>query len=359
MSKDHPNNIYNRHQNKRALAKKERAKASHFSEKKSYEDSHETVVSWESINEKFEPKSEVIGTIVEVRSSVFYILYGEDIFQCKLGKKIPFQLGKSLVVGDKVYFEIEDYSGIIKSRLERKNYISRIKRDSTRFSSCQQDEQVVATNIDVGVIVATTINPAFHANLIDRYLIIMQNGGVKPLICLNKCDLTNERDPILNYYRNELGINVIEISATTGEGMLDLQDELRGKIAVLLGNSGVGKTSIINALDKNFQLKTKEVSEKHKEGRHTTTSTTLHTWQAKSHIVDTPGIRSLEIDNIHKEELKIFFPEFEQYEADCKYNDCTHEHEPENTCGIKRAVACGDINKDRYESYLRMLKDLV
>ncbi|MDD4352140.1 MAG: ribosome small subunit-dependent GTPase A [Candidatus Gracilibacteria bacterium] len=359
MSKDRPNNIYDRHQNKRALAKKERAKARHFSGENSCEESHGTIVSWESINEIFERKSEVIGTVVEVRSSIFYVLYGEDIFRCKLDQKIPFQLGRSLVVGDKVYFEIEDNSGIIKSRLERENYISRIRRDNTRFSSYQKDEQVVATNIDVGVIVATTMNPAFHANLIDRYLIIMQNGGVNPLICLNKCDLTNERDSILNYYRNELGINVIEISATTGEGMLNLQDALRGRLTVLLGNSGVGKTSIINALNKDFQLKTKTVSAKHKEGRHTTTTTTLHTWQADSHIIDTPGTRSLEIDNIHKEELKFFFPEFEQYEADCKYNDCTHDHEPEDSCGVKKAVACGNINQGRYESYLRMLKDLV
>lgn len=359
MAKDRPNNIYDRHQNKRALAKKERAKARHFGAEKSYEESHETLASWESINEIFKQKSEVIGTVVEVRISVFYVLYGEDIFQCKLDKKIPFQLGRSLVVGDKVYFEIEDDSGVIKSRLERKNYISRIRRDSTRFSGSNQDEQVVAANIDVGVIVATTMNPVFHANLIDRYLIIMQNGGVKPLICLNKCDLTNERDPILNYYRNELGINVIEVSATTGEGMLGLQGELRGKLGVLLGNSGVGKTSIINALNQDFQLKTKEVSAKHKEGRHTTTSTTLHTWQPESHIIDTPGIRSLEIDNIHKKELKFFFPEFEKYESECKYNDCTHDHEPEDSCGIKKAVKRGDINQDRYESYLRMLKDLV
>ncbi|MGX9725978.1 MAG: ribosome small subunit-dependent GTPase A [Candidatus Electronema sp. VV] len=219
-----------------------------------------------------------------------------------------------------MYFKIEDGTGIIKAKLMRKNYISRVRRDSARFSGYQSEQQVVAANIDMGVVVATTMNPAFHASLIDRYLIIMQNGGVNPLICLNKCDLTNERDPILMYYKNELGINVIEISAITGEGMEELQEILRGKMGVLLGNSGVGKTSIINALNRGLHLKTKEVSAKNKEGRHTTTSTTLHTWATESHIIDTPGIRSLEIDNLRKEELKFFFPEFEQYESGCKYN---------------------------------------
>ena len=359
MSKNHPNNIYDRHQNKRALAKKGRAKARHFGKEDSHSDSYEATVSWELLNEKTGSESETIGTIVEARGGIYYILHEESIFRCKLDKKIPFKLGKSLVVGDKVYFEIEDDSGIIKSRLARENHISRIRRDSTRFSGSNQDEQVVAANIDIGVIVATTMNPVFHANLIDRYLIIMQNGGVNPLICLNKCDLTEERDPILNYYRNELGINVIEVSAVTGEGMLDLQDELRGKLAVLLGNSGVGKTSIINALNKDFQLKTKEVSARNKEGRHTTTSTALHTWQPESHIIDTPGIRSLEIDNIAKEELRFFFPEFEKYDSECKYNDCTHDHEPEDSCGVKKAITRGEINQNRYKSYLRMLKDLV
>ena len=243
--------------------------------------------------------------------------------------------------------------------MDRENYIARIRRDSTRFSAHQQDEQVVAANIDVGVIVATTKDPQFHANLIDRYLIVMQNGGVKPLICLNKCDLSNERDPILSYYKNELGINVIEVSATTGHGLVELQKELQNKLAVLLGNSGVGKTSIINALNQDFQLKTKEVSAKHKEGRHTTTSTTLHTWRSNSYIIDTPGIRSLEIDNIYKDELRHFFPEFEQYESGCKYNDCVHDHEPDVSCAVKKAVSTGEINKERYESYLRMIKDLV
>jgi ribosome biogenesis GTPase / thiamine phosphate phosphatase len=231
-----------------------------------------------------------------------------------------------------------------------------MKKDNTRSSLYQ--EQIVAANIDIGVIVASVKDPRFYAPLIEKYLIIMQNGNVKPIICLSKSDLTEKRDPIIEYYKNDLGIDVIEISTITKKGFNDLQDILKKKIAVFVGNSGVGKTSIINMLNKNLSLKTEVINSKYKEGRHTTTKTCLYEWEKESYIIDTPGIRSLEVVQIEKENLKYFFPEFEQYKNACKYTDCSHNHESENDCAIKKAITNNTINIIRYKSYLRILKSI-
>lgn len=360
MSRNHPNNIYDRQQNKRALAKKERAKAKHFGISASQEETGPEVVTWESISEGINFEDKVKGVVVETKGGVFDVLCKNDIVSCRLDKKIPFQLARRLVVWDKVYIQMENGEGLIIGRADRENWIARMRRDSTKFSVYQQNEQIVAVNIDIWVIVATTINPLFHANFIDRYLIIMQNGWVKPLICLNKCDLTDERSPILEYYQKELNIDVVEVSATTGYGIDKLRAVLKDKMAVLVWNSWVGKTTIINALHGQAdKLRTQEVSKKHKEWRHTTTTSTLYTWDDNSHIIDTPWIRSLEVDHISRDELKYFFPEFEDYSWKCKYNDCVHEHEPLASCAVKSAVEKWEINKSRYDSYIRMLWDLV
>lgn len=359
MSKKESSNLYDRHQNKRALAKKERAKARLHGE---ILDNSKNSVTWDSFErspEELFNDNVDIGIIAEIRNGTFFCLSGEKLVVCKIEKKIPFDLGKLLVIGDKVIYDTVNNTGYIKGRVVRQSFLTRIRGDSTRFSAANNEEHIIAANIDIGVIVATASHPDFHPGLVDRYLILCQNGKVKPLICLNKIDLTNKRDPLLSYYSTELGINVIEVSTVTGQGIEELKEHLRDTISVLVGNSGVGKSSLVNALCENNSIRTQELSKKHKEGRHTTTTSHLYEWTHNSYLIDTPGIRSLGIDSVEKTALRYFFPEFEEPSKNCKFSDCLHDKEPESICGVKQALQTETINIQRYTSYIRMLMELV
>lgn len=353
MPRRGPTNLYDRQQNQKALKKKKRAKNKH---KENLEGGN-----LDQLENKKKINGLPAGLILEARNGLFKVMVNNEVFDAKLDSHLPFEYAGYIVVGDKVAIDLSenDTASVIEARHPRTSYLSRMRGDSTRFSSFADEEHVVAANVDIGVIVATAAEPEFHPNLVDRYLIIAENGGVSPVICLNKSDLTNERPEILAHYRDKLNIPVLEVSAKTGKGIEELKQLLRHKIAVLVGNSGVGKSTITNLFNPDLDLKTQQVSAKNQEGRHTTTATSMYEWAPGSFIIDTPGIRSLGIGHIKKESLKYYFTEFEAYETDCKYNDCVHDHEPEEDCGVKQAVQAGKINQYRYESYKRMLEDLV
>ena len=258
---------------------------------------------------------------------------------------------EGVVTGDRVDIEINDGLAKIVNIHPRKARIARLRFDASRDPERGSSEHVIAANVDIAVIVASTISPPFRARLIDRYLVMCQYGGVEPLICINKIDLAPPDDEALSIFR-KLGVPMVAVSAESGEGIDLLRDWISSKTAVLTGHSGVGKSSIANAVTGTDMQYTGAVGTELR-GRHTTTTSMLIEWSPGSQIIDTPGVRSLGLWDIKREEVPAYFPEFSDPAELCKFRDCHHDTEPD--CGVKAAVARGDIAENRYDSYLRLV----
>lgn len=301
-------------------------------------------------------KSSNYGIVLEVKYKTAYVLYNNEIISATLKKGINTICNKILFPGDKVIIEKAKTSYTITNLLKRTSILSRVKKDSTRLNDLGTTKNI-ASNIDLAVIVASAKDPALHPKFIDRYLLLLENSNIPTIICLNKSDLkTEETEKILGVYRN-LGLKVIETSTYTNQGITNLKEELRGKQAIFIGNSGVGKSSLTNALMDTETIKTSTISSKSKRGRHTTTSSKYYIWDEDSSIIDTPGIRSLYVSNLNPIEIQNYFKEFSNIKEKCKYKNCLHYQEPTASCTIKQAVENNTINKNRYQSYLRILKD--
>lgn len=301
-------------------------------------------------------KSSNYGIVLEVKYETAYVLYNNEIISATLKKGINTICNKIIFPGDKVIIEKAKTSYTITNLLKRTSILSRVKKDSTRLNDLGTTKNI-ASNIDLAVIVASAKDPALHPKFIDRYLLLLENSNIPTIICLNKSDLkTEETEKILGVYRN-LGLKIIETSTYTNQGITNLKEELRGKQAIFIGNSGVGKSSLTNALMDTETIKTSTISSKSKRGRHTTTSSKYYIWDEDSSIIDTPGIRSLDVSNLNPIEIQNYFKEFSNIKGSCKYKSCLHYKEPKDTCTIKQAVENNAINRNRYESYLRILKD--
>ncbi len=301
-------------------------------------------------------KSSNYGIVLEVKYKTAYVLYNNEIISATLKKGINTICNKIIFPGDKVIIEKAKTSYTITNLLKRTSILSRVKKDSTRLNDIGTTKNI-ASNIDLAVIVASAKDPVLHPKFIDRYLLLLENSNIPTIICLNKSDLkTEETEKILGVYRN-LGLKVIETSTYTNQGITNLKEELRGKQAIFIGNSGVGKSSLTNALMDTETIKTSTISSKSKRGRHTTTSSKYYIWDEDSSIIDTPGIRSLDVSNLNPIEIQNYFKEFSNIKEKCKYKNCLHYQEPTSACTIKQAVENNTINKNRYQSYLRILKD--
>lgn len=297
--------------------------------------------------------------IIEVSYNSAWILYNNEVIEAKLRKGINVPCNKIFLPGDKVKLLEENNNYIIENLIKRNTILTRIKKDSTRVSDNVMSIQSIAANITLAVITVAAKEPPLHPKFIDRYLIILENSNIKPIICLNKCDLKTEKeDKILDVYRN-LNIPIIETSTYTHMGIENLKKCLRGNQAILVGNSGVGKSSLINEIMKKEKTAVGNISMKSKRGRHTTTKSKFYVWEENSSIIDTPGIRSLDVSTFTTEEIKNYFKEFAPWRNKCKYKDCLHYKETEKDCMVKQAVKKGIINKDRYESYIRIIKNIL
>jgi ribosome biogenesis GTPase / thiamine phosphate phosphatase len=219
--------------------------------------------------------------------------------------------------------------------------------------SSRQREHVLVANVDQLVVVMSLFEPDLKPHLIDRYLACAQHGGLRAVVCLNKADLARTAHfiPLIGNYA-QLGVPVILTSAKTGLGVDLLKEQLIGRATVFSGQSGVGKSSLLNALQPELDLHVREVSESNQKGRHTTTTAELVPLSFGGWAVDTPGVRQLQLWNIRPEEVEGFFPEMRPFVALCGFPDCTHTHE--ERCAVKRAVDCRQISMRRYHSYIGM-----
>ncbi|MDJ0841965.1 MAG: ribosome small subunit-dependent GTPase A [Acidobacteriota bacterium] len=290
-----------------------------------------------------------LGTVASIQYGKFLIDFQGELLTLEVGRNLPYKMQKELVVGDIVEMKRKGDEWRIVNKRKRRNALTRLKGKLRR-----PRKQVIAANIDLAVIVAAKRNPKFHPGLIDRYLILCRYGGIDPMICINKADLEGDVEDLdqLSWYRDRLGIPVVLTSAHAAQGLDALKAVIHGKTAVLVGNSGVGKTSLVNAVLPQLDLKVADV-DRFGDGRHTTTYSGLYEWEPGSYLIDTPGIRSLEVSLIPKDTLPIGFPEFQEYLGGCAFSNCTHDHEPQ--CGVFDAVERGEISASRYESYLSIL----
>ena len=276
------------------------------------------------------------GRIIRSLSGFYDVQTKEAVITCQ-GRGILRKQGQTPLTGDMVHFTKEKGKGMIEAILPRKNRFIR----------------PAVANVDALVVFAANVNPVTEPFLIDRVAVIAGDQNVPVYICINKCDLDPAVD-LMRIYENA-GFPVICASAETGEGVDRLMELLRGKLTAFTGNTGVGKSSMLNALCPQLQLATGEVSEKLGRGRHTTRHVQMYCLDEDTYVADTPGFSSFDTDQMDvllKENLQYAFPDFAPHLGQCRYHDCSHRAEPD--CKIRQAVDLGIIEKTRYESYLRL-----
>ena len=261
-----------------------------------------------------------------------------------------------IAVGDYVEFELnKDLTGVITKIAERRNHLSR-KLPKVRGASYRGErlEQVVAANIDNVILITSVTSPEFNNRVLDRFLAAAESSHLKVIIVMNKIDL--DESGITAEWKNlyeGIGYKFILTSAETNFGISLLKEELKGAKNLFWGHSGVGKSSLLNKMYPELDLKTSEVSQSTSKGTHTTVTSVMIKVEENTFIIDTPGIREIDPYGIRKSDLGHYFIEFAEYINDCKFNTCTHHHEP--GCAIIDAVEKKFISVERYDSYLRML----
>lgn len=277
------------------------------------------------------------GRIVRSLSGFYDVQTEEKVVTCR-ARGIFRKAGSiSPLTGDLVEITVENGKGMVEKILPRRNSFVR----------------PAVANLDAMVVFAAAVNPITEPYLIDRVAAIAGDQGVTVYLCVNKCDLDPAAELVRIY--EHAGFPVLRTSAETGEGVEELLSILKGKLTAFTGNSGVGKSSILNRLCPQLNLPTGEVSEKLGRGRHTTRHVQLYALGDDTYVADTPGFSSFDTDQMElilKENLQYAFPDFGPYLGKCRFDDCSHRKEPE--CAVRAALRQGDIEKTRYESYLRL-----
>ncbi len=299
------------------------------------------------------------GTVYKSTGS-WYQVKAEDgqFYECRIKGKFRLKGIKNtnpVAVGDRVVFDLEEgeeKQGVIRKIDGRDNYIIR------RSVNLSKQTHIIAANIDQVFLLVTLNNPPTFTTFIDRFLVTAEAYDVKAVLLFNKVDSYNDDElaeiKFLAALYRSVGYECIGISAKTGKNVDKVKDMMRGKTSMFAGHSGTGKSTLINALEPELDLKTSEISQQHKQGQHTTTFAEMFDLSFDAQIIDTPGIKGFGVVDIEREELGDYFPEFFRLKHECKFNNCLHLEEPQ--CAVKEALEEGEIAWSRYKSYIQILE---
>ena len=297
----------------------------------------------------------VEGLVMRATGSWYEVLHEGEILRCRMRGKLRLRGVRStnpVVVGDTVHCECgEDGEWVIVDIAPRHNYIIR------RASNLSKESHIIASNIDRAMLVVTLVEPITAVEFIDRFLVTCEAYKVPVTILLAKIDLLRETPEMVEQFHRVYegaGYEVIDISATEGIGVERIKEMLAGKTTLLSGNSGVGKSTLIGAIDPTIDIRTGEISDSFHKGKHTTTFSTMYR-VADGYIIDTPGVKGFGLIDIDDKELWHYFPEMISRAGECKFFNCTHTHEPH--CAVIEAVKREEIAFSRYESYLKILDE--
>ncbi|MBZ4044756.1 ribosome small subunit-dependent GTPase A [Flavobacterium hibisci] len=300
------------------------------------------------------------GTVYKSTGS-WYTVKSEsgDFVECRMKGKFRIKGIKStnpIAVGDIVDYELDKTSdavtGTIHNIHERKNYIVR------KSVNLSKQIHIIASNIDQVFLLVTIDNPPTTTSFIDRFLVTAEAYGIEAILIFNKIDTLTEQtldDQLyLQHIYSEIGYKCLRISSTENKGVDKLKEMMIGKVSMFSGHSGVGKSTLVNAMEPSLHLKTTVISEQSKQGQHTTTFAEMYDLSFDARIIDTPGIKGFGIVDMEKEEISGYFPEFFKLKDQCKFNNCLHKEEPH--CAIKAALEKDEIAWSRYNSYLKILE---
>ncbi len=300
------------------------------------------------------------GTVYKSTGSWYFVKSEEGkLYQCRIKGKFRIKGIKStnpIAVGDSVEFDIErkgdEEIGVIKLIHERANYIVR------KSVNLSKQTQVIASNIDLAFLLITINNPPTLTTFIDRFLVTAQAYSIKVILVFNKIDSYKEEEKgeiaYLKDIYETIGYTCVEVSAIKNINLDIIKSLMKGKTSLFSGHSGVGKTTLLNSLEPGLNLKTKQISDQHQQGQHTTTFAEMFDLSFNAKIIDTPGIKGFGVVAIEKEELGDYFTEFFALKSACKFHNCIHVNEPQ--CAVKEALEDEKVSWSRYKSYLQILE---
>lgn len=298
--------------------------------------------------------------IVYKSTGSWYMVKAEDglFYECRIKGRFRIKGIKStnpLAVGDHVLFELETnndkVTGVIHQIEDRSNYIIR------KSVNLSKQVHIIAANIDQVFLIVTINNPVTTTSFIDRFLVSAEAYGIKTILVFNKIDTldseTLDEQLYLQYIYSSIGYECIRTSASQGKGLELIKEKMQGKVSMFSGHSGVGKSTLVNAIEPGLNLKTAQISEQHQQGQHTTTFAEMFDLSFDARIIDTPGIRGFGVVDIEPEELGDFFPEFFELKQHCRFHNCMHKEEPQ--CAVKQALDEDQVAWSRYNSYIQIL----
>lgn len=294
------------------------------------------------------------GVVVRATGSWYEVLSDGERRQCRIRGRLRLKGIRStnpVVVGDRVECMTDEQgSHLITAIVPRQNYVIR------RASNLSKESHIIAANIDQALLMVTLRHPETAVEFVDRFLVTCEAYKIPVTLLLSKADLQSEEEmAAFREIYEPIGYPVMTVSASTGEGVEEVHRLMVGKTTLLSGNSGVGKSTLVQRIDPTLDIRTGEISDAHHKGRHTTTFSTMYPLSEGGYLIDTPGIKGFGLIDIANAELWHYFPEMMHFGRECRFYNCTHTHEP--GCAVVAAMEEGEISPMRYESYLKMMDD--